>query len=522
MEVREELMVTISPLELLLDEENPRFVVLPNRDQAALRKYLLTYEDVSQLARAINDTGSLLPGERIVALKRGSKYVVIEGNRRVCSLQMLLSRDLIPKGFEHRIPAANRAVLVSCGQLEIDVVPNRAAAIALMSKRHIDGVKQWKALAKKRFFTAYYSSGQSVQALSEITGISESTIKGHIKEYKFFLDTYQAYLNQHPDFEVDVVDLKPEPFWRLFKAAFEFHGEETSSIKVLRMSVSSDFVTTSSLKGDLFFRIVQLVFEEAIVKEKINTRNVLTDVDGIMPLLEEAIDQCSASIETTAIDDTGSQDKNDISSLEADADGNYSNDESEESDEGEASTAISSATAAAPPRTSGGPVPGGPAPNTFFETISWIGKLSPTTSDHLGLIVSLDELYRLSTTNCGRQKAYQVFPNATGMVLRTVYEQALIFRLKQISLWATYHSSLRSGAFPQLSGIESHVASNLDSIFSDNKIKNAFRSIQKFAHRDFLNANIHAPGNIRVTADALNSIAAAGMYSLIQGIIDLA
>jgi len=146
------LTVTVSPLELLLDEENPRFVVLPNRDQSAIRKYLLTYEDVSQLAKAINETGGLLPGERIVALKRGGKYVVIEGNRRTCSLQMLMSRDLIPSGFGHKIPAANEAVIESCTHLEIDIVPNREAAIALMSKRHIDGVKQWKPIAKKRFF----------------------------------------------------------------------------------------------------------------------------------------------------------------------------------------------------------------------------------------------------------------------------------------------------------------------------------------------------------------------------------
>ena len=40
-------------------------------------------------------------------------------------------------------------------------------------------------------------------------------------------------------------------------------------------------------------------------------------------------------------------------------------------------------------------------------------------------------------------------------------------------------------------------------------------------HRDFLNANIHYPGNINVTADSLEAIAAGGMFALIQGIIDL-
>jgi len=235
--------------------------------------------------------------------------------------------------------------------------------------------------------------------------------------------------------------------------------------------------------------------------------------------LEEALIQSPSSAEVPALETPASQDKSDVSVLATDTDSGISS-----SDAGAASgipPSVSS-TATPPASASGGPVPGGPAPKTFFEAISWAGKLDPINPEHLGLIVSLDELHRLSNTNCGRQKAYQIFPIAAGMVLRTVYEQALIFRLKQMSLWSTFCATLRPGAFPQLSGIETFVANQLSTIFTETKMKNAFQLIQKFAHRDFLNANIHAPGNIRVTADALTSIAAAGMYSVIQGIIDLA
>ena len=119
-----------------------------------------------------------------------------------------------------------------------------------------------------------------MQLLSEITGISESKIKEDIRDYKFFLDTYQAYKKLHPKFEVEIVDLKTDPFWRMFKAAFEFRGEKTSPTEILRITTADDFTTTSLLEGDLFARIVQLVFEAAIVTEKVNTRNVLADVEG--------------------------------------------------------------------------------------------------------------------------------------------------------------------------------------------------------------------------------------------------
>ena len=48
------MAIRVSPLDLLLDTENPRFVILQSREQADIRKYLVTYEDVCQLATDIN------------------------------------------------------------------------------------------------------------------------------------------------------------------------------------------------------------------------------------------------------------------------------------------------------------------------------------------------------------------------------------------------------------------------------------------------------------------------------------
>ena len=111
------MSISISPLDLLLDTENPRFVILQSREQADIRKYLVTYEDVCQLAADINAYGRLLPGERIVALHESGKYVVVEGNRRTCSLQMLLNRELIPDGFAHRIPHTSASILTNCNSI---------------------------------------------------------------------------------------------------------------------------------------------------------------------------------------------------------------------------------------------------------------------------------------------------------------------------------------------------------------------------------------------------------------------
>lgn len=150
--------------------------------------------------------------------------------------------------------------------------------------------------------------------------------------------------------------------------------------------------------------------------------------------------------------------------------------------------------------------------------IDW-HKLNASKLDHQGLLVAIHELYQLSNRNCGGQKAYKVFPNATGMILRTVYEQALCLRLKQINLWGAYFQGLNRIP-PSLSNMETFIMNNLNQVFPESDIRRAYNQIIHAGHREFLNATIHAPGTVSLTADSLESIAANGMYAVIQWILD--
>lgn len=515
------MVISVSPLELVLDTENPRFVILQSRQQADIRKYLVTYEDVCQLAADINAYGSLLPGERIVALCEDDKYVVIEGNRRTCSLQMLLNRDLIPEGFAHRIPDTSAAIIANCNSIEVDILPNRDSALELMTKRHIDGVKEWKPLAKKQFFAANYKNGQgqSIRDLSRITGVTEGKIKEDIRDYKFFYSVYEKYCATHPNFNKEIVVLKTDPFWRIFKAKFEYpSGTKVSPKDFLGLSSDDTFNTTSSLPPDLFEQITQLVFEKAIVEETVTTRNVLTDVEGISSLLQAVVDAENNPSEDDA-DVPPPQDENRTDEpLIGEGDGHSHGDTPPPTDHGNGNPAGNNTG-----NTTGGPPPGGPSPRSFFETISWHGKLDPANQHHQGLLYAINELYGLSNNNCRQQKAYKTFPIASGMVLRTVYEQALRLRLMQVNLWGAYYRTLRSGSFPTLKSMEDFInlEANKSIVLPNRDMVLTYDRVIAATHRDFLNANIHYPGNINVTAASLEAIAASGMFALIQGIINL-
>lgn len=524
------MAITISPLDLYLDESNPRFVILTSRSQADIRKYLITYEDVCQLVRSINEYGGLLPGERIVVLKEDDRYVVIEGNRRTCSLQLLLSRDLIPDGFGHRIPSTTQKLIDQCSMIEVDVLDSRDAALELMSKRHIEGVMEWKPLAKKQFFAANYKdgNGQSIHALSQITGIKESDIKNDIREYKLFHSAYEKYAANHPDFKREIVGLKTDPFWRIFKAKFPLpDGHQASPKEFLKISYDETFNTISGLPSTLFDQITQLVFEQAIVQERITTRHVLSDVEGIKPLLQAVIDAArrEPSPQTENNDrPTEGPTPNDPPAQPSPSPANTVPDSPQPGTQPPQSQSAPGPQASNPPNAHqpGGPHPNGPAPRTFFETLNW-QRLNSSNRNHQGLLIVVDELSKLSTRNCDRQKAYKVFPNATGMILRTVYEQALRLRLNQVGLWGAYFQYLQQNqSAPSLSSMEVFIqqGNNMNVVFTDHNIVRAFNRVIHAGHREFLNATIHQPGIISLTPHSLESIAAEGMYALIQWILD--
>ncbi|WP_238351809.1 proline-rich domain-containing protein [Brevibacillus brevis] len=280
------MSVTISPLNIVLDKQNPRFVVINDNSEATIRKYMSMYEDVCQLAEGINNNRGLLLGERIVVIEENDQYVVMEGNRRTVALQFLLNRDLIPDGFQHKVPFVSNETLANIKEIEIDVAPNRQYAIALMAKRHIQGVKDWKPLAKKQFFASMFNDGSTVEELSMRTGIKVSEIRKDIRDYKLLLKVSSEYKQEHPEFDEDLITYKIDPFLRIFSASQQINGVSRKPSDILKMKYDLQENTGSELPNDIFSSILQQIFESTIVNKTISTRNTLFDVPGVRTLIE--------------------------------------------------------------------------------------------------------------------------------------------------------------------------------------------------------------------------------------------
>ena len=85
---------TVKVGSLLLDSKNARIPAgRRSDDERALVHELVEREDVRGLGASIAKLG-LFPNERLVVMPQGRRYVVLEGNRRVAAVKLLINPEL--------------------------------------------------------------------------------------------------------------------------------------------------------------------------------------------------------------------------------------------------------------------------------------------------------------------------------------------------------------------------------------------------------------------------------------------
>lgn len=148
---------TLSPLEALLDPENPRLTEEEQGStQATLLEIMIDRFKIRELAESIIASGynSFDP---MVGWQHDSSVTVLEGNRRLAALQLLLDPERAPvrarkqwTEISSRLPTPVKkqieqiVVLVFDNKDDVDVT-------AYIGFRHVTGPLKWPALEKARF-----------------------------------------------------------------------------------------------------------------------------------------------------------------------------------------------------------------------------------------------------------------------------------------------------------------------------------------------------------------------------------
>ncbi|MCA9032899.1 MAG: ParB N-terminal domain-containing protein, partial [Planctomycetaceae bacterium] len=135
--------------DLTFDMQNPRMAEFDHgTDEASVIKLLWESMDVRELVQSIAASGYFPHEPLIVACEKG-RNVVIEGNRRLAAVKLLLNRQL---ALDHdwEVPNLKAAALKELRQLPI-IESTRKDAWRFLGFKHVNGPAKWSSYAKAKY-----------------------------------------------------------------------------------------------------------------------------------------------------------------------------------------------------------------------------------------------------------------------------------------------------------------------------------------------------------------------------------
>jgi hypothetical protein len=175
------MLQTVRLEECILDKNNPRFIVSENRnDENSIFLYMKNNEVLDELVKSIILRGFYKIGERPIAILSDSKYVILEGNRRICALKYI--HGFYSQSFEHE---RKNEIIDNTTEIEVELVESIESIQSYLATKHIEGIRMWKPEAKRNFYSKHYIIGRSIAYIKGLTDEKEAKIKSYIAEYMF-------------------------------------------------------------------------------------------------------------------------------------------------------------------------------------------------------------------------------------------------------------------------------------------------------------------------------------------------
>ena len=175
----------ISPAEIDFDYKNPRLTdeygPLPTTDDDMVG-FLYERTDVDELIQSISQNG-YLPFDDMVIIKIGSRYRVLEGNRRLAALRILSNESLRQK-LKITIPELPSEVKATIEQIPVKLVHDETKALAYIGFKHVNGPQKWDALAKAKFAVQWLQKGKGIAEIAKSLGDSHNTVQRLIFGYR--------------------------------------------------------------------------------------------------------------------------------------------------------------------------------------------------------------------------------------------------------------------------------------------------------------------------------------------------
>jgi hypothetical protein len=138
---------------LHLDPRNPRLPEgIAGSTQSKILKHLLENEALEELAQSMADSG-FFPNDPLIVLRQDGKLrnVVVEGNRRLATLKILLGEEVATGLNLHSTIELSSTRKASLQSIPCVIVDSRDTVSNYIGFRHIGGLKLWPPEAKARY-----------------------------------------------------------------------------------------------------------------------------------------------------------------------------------------------------------------------------------------------------------------------------------------------------------------------------------------------------------------------------------
>ncbi len=177
-----------------LDHLNPRLSV-QNQSQREIISELIKDSELLDLSIALarSANASIPPLERIIVIQNDDKtFTVIEGNRRVAAIKLLIDPSLAPDNEISKFAKASKALSDTAhsllNPLPAIVAPNRETAAPIISEKHTNSnwVNSWSTLMQARFVEQEVRSRGDVAKVGADFNMPHSQVARFIRQAEIY------------------------------------------------------------------------------------------------------------------------------------------------------------------------------------------------------------------------------------------------------------------------------------------------------------------------------------------------
>ena len=172
----------LSVTSLLLDQQNPRLPQSGALGQRQIIDELVTHDSVYELAKDITAQG-FFPTETLLGVRDGDQVVIIEGNRRLAALKLLINPELAPQAHLEKFRRLGEKVPTAVlAKVQVSMAPSREAATPILLSRHTaQQIQSWKRPMQARFYRQLLERGLTPDDLVQSYGVTVGQIQDWIR-----------------------------------------------------------------------------------------------------------------------------------------------------------------------------------------------------------------------------------------------------------------------------------------------------------------------------------------------------